>query len=320
MTKDRHPGTEIGLAEVLQVCSVLGVREGTHAQWLAESLGLTWEKSVAGGKQTQSPTLPNAAASSATSAGDNSPNRPTRKLKLLEPVAQEPIAFEQVFEGQTDRIRRAAEIRPASLAESQARPPFQPLFRDQWFQAIFTAVLGVRMPSQEIDFRKLENAVVQGEFFAQLPFKTRTKLVKGVHVLIDRSESMQPFWRDQTELIARLRRMLGAALVQDSWFEYDPNAPGVIWHTAMPKQFRLETPVLIVTDFGSGLDPVSARTIDWQPWLPILELAHSSRSRIFALIASSQNYWPAAVSSFADCSLLWDRDTSPQMAARLCRR
>lgn len=319
MIKERHPRSEIGLAEALQACVALGVREGCHAQWLAESLGLTWKEAVAGVEQPQSPILTSAETTEGSSSPSLSQGQEIRKLKLLDPIGQEPMAFEQVFEGQTEKIRQAVEIRPASFAESEVRPAFQPLFLDRWFQGIFTAVLGIRVPSREIDFRKLERYVIQGEFFAQLPFKARTKLVKGVHVLLDGSESMQPFWRDQTELIARLRRMLGAALVQDSWFEYEPNASRIIWRTPIG-QFRMETPVLIVTDFGSGLDPFGTRTMNWKPWEPIFELARCSRSRIFVLMASSPAYWPSMIDRFVDCSLLWDRETSPQIAARLCRR
>lgn len=320
MLKERHVRSEIGLAEVLQACTALGLPEGEQAQWLAECLGLTWTTSSAKREQPQ-PATPTSQPPTAEGLANEAPlKQDLKKLELLNPVGQEPMAFEQVFEGHTEKIRNAAEIKPASLAESQTRPDFQPLFLDRWFQGIFTSVLGVRVPTQEIDFRKLERYVIQGEFFTQLPFKARTKLVKGVHVLLDRAESMQPFWRDETELLSRLRRMLGDVLVQHSWFEFDRSASRIDWLTPMPGQFRMETPVLIVTDFGSGAVQFVAQTMNWEPWRPILDQAFCSRSRVFALIPSLPKFWPAAIGTFTDCSLLWDRDTSPQTAARLCRR
>jgi hypothetical protein len=315
--RERHPRSELGLAETLQVCNALGVRDGTYAQWLAECLGLTWKKSIESG-QTQSPDLTRTPDLAESLPSDIPPTPETRKLKILEPISQEPMAFEKVFEGKTEQIRNAVEIRPASLAESKERPDFQPLFVNRWFQGIFTALLGVKVPSSEIDFRKLERYVIQEEFFTQLPFKTRTRLVKGVHVLLDRSESMQPFWRDQAELLASLRRLLGAAPVQHSWFEYDASTPRIIW--PKPRQFRIETPVLLITDFGGGADPFGAQTIDWAPWRPILEPARCSQSPVFALIPASKNFWPTTVDRFIDCSLLWDRETSPLTAARRCRK
>ncbi len=314
--KERHPRSENGLTEALQVCNALGVRDGIYAQWLAECLGLSWKEPIAAPGQKQPET-------SAGTPGDSSVTEPppiseTRKLKLLDPVAKEPMAFEQTFKGEAGKIRNAAEIRPASFADGAKRPDFQPLFLDRWFQGIFTAVLGVKVLSSEIDFRKLERYVIEEEFFTQLPFKTRTKLVKGVYVLLDRSESMQPFWRDQAELIERLHRMLGAALVQFSWFEYDANSRRIIWPT--PRQFRIETPVLLVTDFGRGKAAVAAQTMDWEPWQKlILEPAQSSRSPVFALIPAAKNLWPATLSRFIDCALLWDRETSPLIAARQYR-
>jgi hypothetical protein len=315
----RHPRSEIGLAEAVQVCRTLGVRDGPRAQWLAESLGLTWQL-IARPDQTMPVTPRDSPVSRETTPQTAPPAMETRKLTLLNPVASEPMVFEKIFAGRTQEIRTATEIRPASLVESEQRPEFQPLFLDRWFQGIFTAVLAVRVRSQEIDFRKLERSVIQGEYFTQLPFKLRTKLVKGVHVLLDRSESMQPFWRDEAELLARLRRMLGDVLVQHSWFEFEAATSRIIWRTPPPAQFRMETPVLIVTDFGSGSDPLSVRMMNWEPWLPVLERARSSHASIFALIPSSTGFWPAAIDRFIDCSLLWDRETSPQTAARLCRR
>ncbi len=317
--KERHPRSENGLTEALQVCDALGVREGIYAQWLAECLGLGWKESIAAPGQDQRETSAGATPSQDSSVAETPPTTEPRKLKLLDPVAKEPMAFEQAFEGQAEKIRNADEIRPASFAAAETRPEFQPLFLDRWFQGIFSAVLGVKVLSSEIDFRKLERHVIQEEFFAQLPFKTCTKLVKGVYVLLDRSESMQPFWRDQDELIGRLRRMLGAALVQSSWFEYDAFSRRIIWPT--PRQFRIETPVLLVTDFGRGKAPATAQTMDWEPWQKlILEPAQSSRSPIFALIPAAKDFWPATLARFIDCSLLWDRETSPLIAARQCRK
>jgi hypothetical protein len=316
---EKHPRSEIGLTEALQICDALGVRDGVYAQWLAECLGLTWIESIAEPGQKEKETLAETPGSKESSATETPPKTETRKLKLLDPVATEPMAFEQVFEGQAERIRNAAEIRPASFAAGTDRPDFQPLFLDRWFQGIFSAVLGVKVLSSEIDFRKLERYVIEEEFFTQLPFKTRTKLVKGVYVLLDRSESMQPFWRDQAELIERLHRMLGAALVQFSWFEYDANSRRIVWRK--PRQFRIETPVLLVTDFGRGKAPAGAQTMDWEPWQRlILEPAQSSRSPVFALIPAAKRFWPATVDRFIDCALLWDRETSPLMAARQCRK
>lgn len=315
----RHPKSEIGLTEVLQACKALGVREGIHAQWLAQCLGLTWkEAEVSQSVPAPTPGGPSLPDSSAETPATT--KQEPKKLRLLDPVGQEPMAFEQIFEGHAERIRNAEEIRVATKLQAQSRPAFQPLFLNRWFQGIFTAILGVPVLSREIDFRKLERAVIEGEVFSHLPFKHRAKLVKGVHVLLDRSESMQPFWSDQSELLSRLRRLLGHALVQNTWFKYDAQRSRLIWRTPMPRQFRMDTPVLIVTDFGGEMNLLGAQSIDWEPWLPIFQLAQSSRSRVVALIPSSPDFWPEAINSFVDGSLLWDRETSPLTAAKLCRR
>jgi hypothetical protein len=318
-----HRRSEVGLAEALQACAVLGVHEGRHRQWLAESLGLVWTASTVHTDPTGTIDSVSQPTPSALSAADASTKEEPKRLKLLNPVGQEQMAFQKLFETQVDQVRRAVEIKPATFAASEERPALQPLLLERWFQGIFTAVLATPVPSGEIDFRELESSVFRGGISAQLPFKSKARLVKGVHVLLDRSESMQPFLRDQTELVARLRGLLGEAPVQHTWFEYDPLRPvesRLSWHTPMPRHFREQTPVLLVTDFGSGLDPSTARSMEFDPWLPVLQLARSSHCRIFALIACSPNFWPIELSRFVDGSLLWDRETSPQSAARLCRR
>ncbi len=321
--RQRHPRNKVGLAEVLRVCSLLGVRHGRHAQWLAESLELVWKEPDVTTPQTRTDVAPQPADTDSLSPDSSTAPESKKKLKLLEPISREPIGFEVLFEAQTEEIRSAVEIKPATLTANAARPRFQPLFLDRWFQGIFSAILSTSVTSREIDFRKLERSIVQGDPFHQLPFKTKPSLIKGVHLLLDRSESMQPFWRDETELVARLRRLLGSALVKDSWFEYDSLRSaecGLIWHTPMPRQFREEAPVLLVTDFGSGLDSLAARSMEWEPWLPVLQLARSSRCRVFALIPSSPSFGPTSLDRFVDGSFVWDRETSVHTAVRICRK
>jgi hypothetical protein len=242
---------------------------------------------------------------------------------MLKPVSQEPIVFEQHFSGHADNIREAEEISPATLERAQARPFYQPLFFERWSQGIFSAVLPTLMASREIDFRRLERNVAHGETLAEIPYKLRANLVKGVHVLLDHSETMQPFWRDEMELIARLRRLLGEALVQHTWFEIDPDRPiatRLRWRSSAPRKLHEGTPLLLVTDFGVGLEVIAGRFMDWDPWRPIFQLAESSRSRVIALLPSSPALWPAGLKRFVASMLLWDRETSPHTAARSCRR
>ena len=124
-------------------------------------------------------------------------------------------------------------------------------------------------------------------------------------------------------LIVRLRRLLGEALVQHSWFEMDPQQPvakRLRWRGTAPRKFHEETPVLLVTDFGVGLDAATARFMDWEPWLPIFQAAESSCSRVVALLPSIPMLWPAGLRRFAAAAVMWDRETSPHAAARSCRR
>jgi hypothetical protein len=323
----RHPHTEVGLAEVLQVCVALGVQEGHLTKWLAGSLGLFWRPTAISGQAIHEPVKPPAQTPTTAPARPETPETATdfeqKKLNLLKPVSRDPSTFEMALGNELEQIKKAKEIRPAAYRAHEVRPAFQPLLLERWFQGIFTTMLATPATTPEIDFRKLEVCLIRGDAFAQLPLKTRRNLRKGVHILLDRSESMQPFWRDQAELVARLRRMLGTPLIRETSFEFDPLRPvedRLQWCMPMPCQFPEGTPLLLVTDFGGGQNPSAARGMDWEPWQPLLELARRHRCRVFALVANTAEFFPAELNRFLDGALEWDRQTSPNIAAQKCPR
>ena len=312
---------EVGLNEVLLACNVLGVREGRYTQWLANALGLACVDNNVNTEEENN----NQFSAQKESAGKRSStenNIQLKKLKLIEPIAHEPITFELVFEPYIEKIRHSSSLKPANFSDNNQQLPYQPLFQKRWVQGIFTMMLSTKIFSNEIDFRKLEQIVAKDENFTQLPFKSKASLVKGVHILLDRSESMQPFWRDQTELVVQISRLLGKELVQCFCFEYDPLSPinsRLIWTTQKPRKFREKTPILIITDFGRGLDPIGSKFLEWEPWEPIFKLAKSSGCRTFALIPALSQFWPINLNRFVDAALLWDSNTSPRDATRQCQ-
>ncbi len=316
-----HPRSEVGLAEMVQACYVLNLCEETHLQWLAQSLGLFWAKVP---DREGDSTAAGAAPSPASSPPPATPPKPEppRKLQLLDPVAQKPMAFDVLLAGDAERVRSAAQLRVPAAPTSRESSSHQPLFGDRWFLGIISAILATQMTSHEIDLQLLWRSIIHGEVFKKLPLRKHSSLIKGVHLLLDRSESMQPFWRDQTQLVSRLRRLLGRPKVQTTWFEFDPLRPRetrLIWPARMPNRFRETTPVLLVTDFGIGMDPLAAYYMEWEPWLPVFQLARSCRCRVLALVAAPSNLWPAGLEQFVDGAVVWDRETSPQVATRLCR-
>ncbi len=330
--RGKHPRSEVGLVEALEASVVLGVSGEPQAQWLAEALGLSWSKVASVSLQLSKPLeteMPDGERPRPTKDESRDPRSPggtlpqAKRLKLLLPASHEPVAFEQYFSEDLERIRAAEKIAPATLEAAQVRPAYQPLLVERWFQGIFTSALSTKAPSREIDFRRLERNVARGETLAELPFKSQASLARGVHVLVDRSETMQPFWRDETYLITRLRRFLGEVLVQPFWFEMDPHRPPASqlrWRGPVPRGFHQDTPVLLVTDFGTGADAATARFMDWEPWLPIFQLAEGSCSPVIALIPSTPSLWPPGLHRFVASALMWDHGTSPQTAARSCKR
>ncbi|WP_395739926.1 hypothetical protein [Prosthecobacter sp.] len=322
----RNTRTEVGLAEALQASAMLGVQGGVHAQWLATALGLVWqEKAAALPAPVAAPDgSPLAGQTPAPQPPRSAPAPAAKKLKLLQPVEEKPLLFEQHFGKLKDEILAAGEIAPSTLRQALERPRHLPLLEERWFQGIFTAALATSADSREIDFRTLERHLSQDRPLETLPFKKHGTLTKGVHVLLDRSESMQPFWRDQSELVARLQRLLGVALVKEAWFEMAPFGPAASrlqWSDMEAPTFHEQMPVLLVTDFGVGQDATAASHMDWAPWQPLFQLAESSHAPITALLPSDKEHcWPAGLAARTVSALLWDRETSPRTALRSCPR
>ena len=91
----RHLHSEVGLAEVLQVVTILGVSGGVWAQWLAEALGLTWNEGANTPMPASTDTSGDRSVPSALSALADPDLPEVKHLRLLEQESQDPIVFEQ---------------------------------------------------------------------------------------------------------------------------------------------------------------------------------------------------------------------------------
>lgn len=338
-TVHRHPGSTVGLAEFIHASYRLGIADSERLGWLAKGLGLVlgapikkqdasmeWDDSdkeqetPEGGAPTKS-TVTEQMLSWDKKSEQSATSVALPALIPLIPVTHEPVYFEKKLD--SGKLGSAIPLKPATADSHRASAHYQPLFHDKYLLGIASALLGAPMDSTQADIPRAAKRIAAGLPLDSLPMQQRRKLTRGVQVLADRSESMQPFWQDQTEWLKRLRRLLGESVVQSSWFTYEPLLPSdrqIDWLTPPPERFPPSTPVLLITDFGLGKGESGFYPEDWLAWLPLLQKARDSHSPLIALLPLPPHAWPAHLLEYVDHAVAWDRDSTPQQVARLCRK
>src|SRR6202008_4057123 len=101
-------------------------------------------------------------------------------------------------------------------------------------------------------------SVCRGERVRFIPRLSIPTLTRGVQLLIDRGENMQPFAADQTALLAFLVRVVGRDRTEVNYFEGSPLwgagiGPKDEWSDYRPPASG--TPVVLVTDLGIAQPP-----------------------------------------------------------------
>jgi hypothetical protein len=319
--------SEIGLAELIEALDVLNPGTNETRTAIAGALGLGWS----GVKESEASSLEPSFIPIPDPPKENREGY-TPELKvpinppnlnppvdvsreILEPSDHEEPTFE-IFEGSL--LESADALEPTDIKLHMGRPMYQPLLSDIWFRGLMSLIMATSTASNEIDHAILERGLVKGELLEKLPFKLRPTLKQGVLLFLDRSESMQPFWRDEQELLVRLQRFLGRSRVHSWWLRADrwaSGGPRLRWFTKVPSLLPQMTPLLIVSDFGLGGELTGCCAL-FESWMPLLDLARNSNCPIAALIPAPESYWPNILKKHIPHSLVWDRGTSISAARR----
>ena len=207
----------------------------------------------------------------------------------------------------------------ARTERAHAQPPEHvPLIAPRWSRGVFGELLATMDLTGELDWPAIERAALTGEPLVSLPLGRERGLRRGVDLWMDVSESMQPFARDQAQLVRLLRRLLGRHAVRVRHFEVDDLAQSepLDWSGSAPLDVAAGRCVLVVSDFGVGRaiersPPATLAALN--PWF---ERARDRGCRLVGLIPAPSDAWPAGVTQ----SLLgfeWDRALSaPAVRAR----
>jgi hypothetical protein len=162
------------------------------------------------------------------------------------------------------------------------------------------------------DISRLVDFLARCEIPQAVPLQERRTLARGVQVLIDDGEGMEPFADDQQGMADLVRRLVGDALVDVRRIHEapDPDDPVEPWEPPPPG-----TPVLALTDLGLAgrVERGTAELI--AAWQFTAGTLAARGSGLAALIPYPTARWPALLTA---CMRLvhWDRTTTTAQARR----
>lgn len=308
---------EIGLGELVEVLAKLKP-SAPQAEQIAATMGLGW-RSV---QRSPEPATQSTAATSGAPALDLEVSGATshHAPKEIQPVRSATTIFEPRLA--PDKGAAGGPLAVADVRAHPTRPPYRPLFLERRWRALARSMFATYVPTSKIDLRVVMRHVRSGRPLEFLPLLLQPSLRRGVVLILDRSQSMQPFWRDETELVERCRKVVGAPGVRSYLVETDPwsdAGPRLRWLQPEPEHFDARTPVVIVSDFELGRE-LTPRSALLAPWLPLLERARSAGTPVLALIPVNRTLWPMPLTEAIANAIVWDNDTTTGAVRRTLGR
>ncbi|HYN39684.1 MAG TPA: hypothetical protein VES39_10575 [Rhodospirillales bacterium] len=242
------------------------------------------------------------------------------------PPIGEPAALPHLV-ARDDPQRPAWMAKDSQVLEEQreesirARLSLEPLFKPSWTRGILGAALATAAEEGAIDVERMIDNLARGRPIRQVPRARVPTLRNGLHIVLDKREAMNPFLRDQAQLLESVRRIVGreATLVFDmartplrvrrggtlrGWFDYRPPPAG--------------TPVLLVTDLGIGQPAFASDIVPHRDWHAFAQLLRQAGCPALAFVPYPRARWPEDLIGHYRM-LAWDRRTTAAMAARALR-
>jgi hypothetical protein len=201
----------------------------------------------------------------------------------------------------------------ASAPESEAQPlPLEPLFFPRWTRGILSSGLATNSPNGAVDVDRVVKLLANGEAVDELPLRSSPTLTRGVQLLIDRSQAMNPFIRDQVRLHEEILAVVGPDRVETLRFVGCPTrragaGPESTWGDYSPP--LTGAPVLLLTDLGIGRPAFDHEHASENEWLKFAHLVKKAKSPLIAFVPYDESRWPALLRSHMSI-IQWDRNTT----------
>lgn len=314
---------EIWLGDLARAFAALTPRDERERQRIAATLGLVVPaapgiEAGASGTKTNAkepgtdrsphpqldtpPALPDTPTATPRDKRDAAGRRSPAGLPLLTPVGQEPPP---VFAWHARTLPRV------DLARLRAPLPHDPLLAPRSMRAILHTLFAQEVPDGPVDTAAVIEALARRRPQPVLPRKRQRTLRFGAQLLVDRGVGMQPFARDQADLIERVRALLGPEYSEVQYFVGSPLRGVSLGSAKRRTPYRppaTGTRVLLLSDFGvtnHGLGPRALQP-EWQHFLAML---HRQECYPVALVPYPQDRSPRWLNALLTL-ITWDRSTT----------
>lgn len=299
--------TEVNRGDLAEALKKLKPTNEATRLAIAQALGMGWDppkKSKAPGKEKR-------IEGPAVTGG-----RLTRNVPFFEQMPLPSRALLSLLEH-----RRSEEPAPSiyveplqtSPPESETQsPPHEPLFLPRWTRGILNAALATDSEIGDVDIDRAVRTLAKGHALVDLPLMSTPTLARGVQLLIDRSEAMVPFIRDQMILHEQITATVGRDRVTTLRFVGCPTrgagtGPEATWSTYdAPLNGG---PVLLLTDLGIGRPALSDERAGAMEWFNFAQIVRKAKCPLIAFVPYGESRWPQKLRGHMSI-IQWDRNTT----------
>jgi hypothetical protein len=164
----------------------------------------------------------------------------------------------------------------------------------------------------ETDLIAVLQAICRAEAITEIPLTPVPTLVRGVQVLVDRGEGMQPFAADQSWLASRIVDVVGRDRTSVLYFEDSPSLGAGVglpedWPAYKPPPPG--TPVLLLTDLGIGRPHGQVAVDNSEEWSSFAATLAHAGCPLVAFVPYPARRWPPIVRHRMTI-VQWDRATT----------
>jgi hypothetical protein len=191
-------------------------------------------------------------------------------------------------------------------------PPVAPLFRPRWTRHLISGALSTSGDSGSIDFERLCEAMARMQPVVRLPCHPLPTLKRGVQVLVDQGEGMQPFIEDQEQMLRCIVRVVGKDKATVMGFAGSPlrgAGESSRWEWREYRPPGQGTPVLLMTDLGIRQSTRWSEWADEAEWLAFARTLNRSGNPLAALVPYGRDRWPASLRTAVKI-IHWDQRTT----------
>lgn len=199
----------------------------------------------------------------------------------------------------------------SSDAEGTDRAPeHEPLFAPLATRAILEQLISTSSPDGPVDVVAAVAVLARLEVLEQLPRYHQQTISRGAQILVDASDGMVPFARDQSRVLAALRRFAGPGTLEVLRFVGSPErgagrGPRFDWAAWNPP--ARPKPIVVISDLGIAETHGAERALPGE-WRRFAERARSAGCPVVALVPYTRDRVPPILQRVM-AVVEWDRGT-----------